>query len=1017
MKRFFTFVVMLVLVAIGSVYAQNQVVKKISELNGQIVNLPTEGIRLTDSDANGNFYADGENYTVTFIDTSCYDPNRLTLAVDEFDVEPGDTLFIYDGPSTNSQLLCKANNNASIYASRIYATGNSITLRFKSNNNGQVGKGFSINVDCEKPCQTIELEWDTIFYRVVDGVDYEKKVTYDYELDTIFDSINTDVVIGFDTLWFYAFDLCFGDRATIPVKTSFPENDLYYHQSVELTKYKWTFGDGGVTERFGDDSPTHYYQAVQGYDLSLVVTDTNGCLSTKSLVARVRIAKNPIKTIFNLPTICNTSYATIKVGSSNDATIITEPISFVKEAAAENNSRTFVPDGNHCDVQCYEAPVRFTEFPAGRKIQSANDICSICVNMEHEYMGDLKLSIKCPEGQFAVLKYKEPQQTDNVTGEIRNPGGGGTNHYFGLPYGGNAHHTYDGGGNTSGYCDSLYNIPGVGWTYCWSNNTDYGYRDAAGNINAPLANAIYVVDNSTQVPVQYDFGSALPNGYLETDAAPGQQSFNTTDSSHRTAKMGFYKPSQDFNNLVGCSLNGQWSIEVCDTWSQDNGWVFSWSMELCNINTSDWTYNVGIDTILWSERTPGINIDITSSSTSKVSTPDTSGFFILNVSIIDSFGCQWDTCTGITTIWTPRPSLGPDTALCDDERFLLNADDGKAAQNNYTYIWSPTYETTPEIWTLKTGGIATNYVVEVTNTMEGVRCPGRDDRVVDVAPKPIPNFDISGLPFIEGCEPLDIKIKNRTIGADKYRWEFGDGHISEEENPSHLYYAGLYDFKYYAISHNGCIDSIQYKNFVSVYPSPKAKFSWNPETPTVLHPDVQFNNLTMPHNSDNIYYWKIQYDKDLTQSVTTLKEYEPTYTFRAFDDQSIAGEYKIQLVAMTKNLAPSGNYIVCADTADSRLVLVNDFLQFPNVITANGDGINDVFAIKNLVDGLGYPTNELSIFDRWGKRVYHKENITSEEDFWDPGAENIPAGTYFYRFVGKGYLGNIQRNGVIEVLR
>lgn len=253
--------------------------------------------------------------------------------------------------------------------------------------------------------------------------------------------------------------------------------------------------------------------------------------------------------------------------------------------------------------------------------------------------------------------------------------------------------------------------------------------------------------------------------------------------------------------------------------------------------------------------------------------------------------------------------------------------------------------------------------------------------------------------------------------------EMGEGELLQQENAleydltEEKYYAGLYDFKYYAISHNGCIDSIQYKNFVSVYPSPKAKFTWNPETPTVLHPEVQFNNLTMPHNSDNIYYWKIQYDKDLTQSVTTLKEYEPLYTFRAFDDQSIAGEYKVQLVAMTKNLAPSGNYIVCSDTTDSRLVLVNDFLQFPNVITANGDGINDVFAIKNLIDGLGYPTNELSIFDRWGKRVYHKENISSEEDFWDPGAENIPAGTYFYRFVGKGYLGNIQRNGVIEVLR
>jgi gliding motility-associated-like protein len=92
-------------------------------------------------------------------------------------------------------------------------------------------------------------------------------------------------------------------------------------------------------------------------------------------------------------------------------------------------------------------------------------------------------------------------------------------------------------------------------------------------------------------------------------------------------------------------------------------------------------------------------------------------------------------------------------------------------------------------------------------------------------------------------------------------------------------------------------------------------------------------------------------------------------------------------------------------------------LQFPNVVTPNGDGINDVFEIINLVEGLGYPTNELSIFDRWGKKVFHKENISSKDEFWDPGADNAPAGTYFYRFVGKGYLGNIQRNGVIEVIK
>lgn len=1012
MKKFFSLLTVLLSCASTILFAQdNQEIKKISELANQSLYLQRAGLRLLDSDAHGNFYGNNEDIKVTFFDTVCQDPNKLTVVVDEFDVKPGDSLFIYDGPNINSQVLYKGNNNNSPLYSEFYATGGSLTIRFKSNAR-DTATGFSLNILCKKACQPMIMKWDSVFYRIVDGEEIPKKVTYSYDLDSITDT--NGIFLGFDTIWFHAFDVCFGDRISIPVVTEYPQNDMYYHQEDELIKFKWSWGDGDTLSRAGANPAQHLFRAVQGYDLLLNAIDSNGCQMAKNVSARVRIAKNPIKTIFNLPTICNTSYATIKVGAGNDATIITEPIVFIKEAAKENNSRTFVPDGLYCDIPCYTSPVRFTEFPSGRRIQSANDICAVCINMEHEYMGDIEMKIKCPENNFAVLKYKERETVDQVTGEIRNPGGGGDSKFFGLPYGGNSHHAYDQSGQE---CDSLYNYPGVGWTYCWASNSDYGYWDANGNMDANVSNAVYCTNNATQTQVTHDFGTNAPPGYLLTTAGAGQQSFSTTDSSHRAEKKGFYKPSVDFSGLVGCSLNGEWKVEVCDTWKADNGWVFSWSMELCNINTSDWTYNVGIDTVLWSERTPGVKIQSQSSSTAKVTSPDTSGFFLLNVTIIDSFGCEWDTCTGITTVWTPLPNLGPDTALCDDESFLLNADDGRAYKNNYSYTWSPTYETTSTIWTLDAGGNATNYEVEVVNTLDGVRCTNRDSRVVDVAAKPIPNFDIAGLPFIEGCEPLEIKIDNKTVGAAKYRWEFGDGHISTEASPKHTYYAGKYDFNYYATSDKGCIDSIKYSDFVAVYPNPKAKFTWEPETPTVLHPEVQFINLTMPNNSDNIYFWKIQYDKDLPNSVTTLKEAEPLYTFRAFDDQSIAGEYNVSLIALTQNLAPSGNYITCSDTTETTIVLVNDFLQFPNVVTPNGDGINDIFEIKNLVDGLGYPTNELSIFNRWGKRVYHKENISSEDDFWDPAADNSPSGTYFFRFVGKGYLGNIQRNGVIEVLR
>ena len=87
------------------------------------------------------------------------------------------------------------------------------------------------------------------------------------------------------------------------------------------------------------------------------------------------------------------------------------------------------------------------------------------------------------------------------------------------------------------------------------------------------------------------------------------------------------------------------------------------------------------------------------------------------------------------------------------------------------------------------------------------------------------------------------------------------------------------------------------------------------------------------------------------------------------------------------------------------------------MVTPNGDGINDVFIIENLVEGLAFPINTLDIYDKWGSRVFHATNISQKDQFWDPAKNNTPAGSYFYRFSGKGYKGNVEHNGVIEVVK
>ena len=73
----------------------------------------------------------------------------------------------------------------------------------------------------------------------------------------------------------------------------------------------------------------------------------------------------------------------------------------------------------------------------------------------------------------------------------------------------------------------------------------------------------------------------------------------------------------------------------------------------------------------------------------------------------------------------------------------------------------------------------------------------------------------------------------------------------------------------------------------------------------------------------------------------------------------------------------------------------------------NGDGINDFFRI----DGLQrYPNHELTVFNRWGNRVFHSKNYKNDWDgTWSD--RQLPDGTYFYLFndgEGNTYSGYVQ---------
>jgi gliding motility-associated-like protein len=81
--------------------------------------------------------------------------------------------------------------------------------------------------------------------------------------------------------------------------------------------------------------------------------------------------------------------------------------------------------------------------------------------------------------------------------------------------------------------------------------------------------------------------------------------------------------------------------------------------------------------------------------------------------------------------------------------------------------------------------------------------------------------------------------------------------------------------------------------------------------------------------------------------------------------------------------------------SDSVIITVNP-LKFEgniaNIITPNGDGVNDNWFIEKIKY---YPNNEVSIFNIYGQPVYQKKNYNNEWDATYNGTP-LPDGTYYY---------------------
>lgn len=202
--------------------------------------------------------------------------------------------------------------------------------------------------------------------------------------------------------------------------------------------------------------------------------------------------------------------------------------------------------------------------------------------------------------------------------------------------------------------------------------------------------------------------------------------------------------------------------------------------------------------------------------------------------------------------------------------------------------------------------------------------------------------------------------------VSSWTWDFGDGAVSKDKNPSKTYSAaGKYTIVLTVTNARGCV-SAPVSKVVTVYLQPviDAGADIAAEEGDVVQLRATANTTSL------LFAWTP------AQQVSNPAILQPTV--RVGNDDLV-----LKLTATGENNCTA---------SDEVQILVQRPVVVPNVFTPNGDGINDTWVIKNMNT---YPAATIQLFNRYGQKVLV---LKGDSKAWD-GTVNgtpVPAGVYYY---------------------
>lgn len=208
------------------------------------------------------------------------------------------------------------------------------------------------------------------------------------------------------------------------------------------------------------------------------------------------------------------------------------------------------------------------------------------------------------------------------------------------------------------------------------DGTEITLHEFAGQTGGPVFLGVPFEDDEAGPPIQ---GTGFEYCWT-ADATNGTWIEYSNANTPQTLPPDDYTPFENFDNLVGCPLNGEWNINVEDLWGIDNGWIFSWSIAFEeSLFPNIETFSPTIDSFSWVDQSSIFYFE----PDSIVSAPINAGTANYVFEVFDGFGCEWDTALNITVLPATHPdcyncgdnvNLLNDTLICEGEEVVFNVD-------------------------------------------------------------------------------------------------------------------------------------------------------------------------------------------------------------------------------------------------------------------------------------------------------------------------------------------------------